>query len=155
MPPAHHELDRLAGFFAPEIRQGLVAIAGTEADPVIRIRNEGMFASGSASIESSFLPLLTRIGHVLVGEQGRVDVVGYTDNQPIHTIRFPSNFQLSSARSAAAAHIITAALGDPGRVSAEGRSDADPIADNSTEAGRKRNRRIEVVLHRPADARTP
>jgi type VI secretion system protein ImpK len=77
-----------------------------------------------------------------------VQVIGYTDNQPIHTVQFPSNYQLSKSRAEAARDIIVRALGDPPRVTAEGRADADPIASNATAAGREQNRRIEVVLRR-------
>ena len=75
-------------------------------------------------------------------------VIGYTDDQPIRTIAFPSNFQLSTARAKEASAIIGASVGDPSRLTAEERADADPIATNSTPEGRERNRRIEVVLNR-------
>jgi len=77
-----------------------------------------------------------------------VRVIGYTDDQPIRTIAFPSNFQLSTARAQAASNIIAATIGDPARLTVEGRADADPIAPNTTPEGRERNRRIEVVLNR-------
>ena len=96
----------------------------------------------------SYYPLLQRIGEALKAEKGPVTVDGYTDNQPIHTVQFPSNFQLSTARAEAAQAIIARALGEPGRVAAQGHADADPIASNATPAGRDENRRIEVVLRR-------
>jgi type VI secretion system protein ImpK len=147
-PPPAQELNRLSAFLAPEVSQGLVSVVGTDAVPVVRIQAAGMFRSGSATIEPQFLPLLQRIGSALRSEPGSVDVVGYTDNQPIHTVAFPSNFQLSTARAKAAAAVIGGSI-DPARISAEGRSDADPIASNDTKAGREQNRRIEVTLHRP------
>jgi type VI secretion system protein ImpK len=151
MPPAPpaptQELNKLSAFLAPEVKQGLVSVVGTEATPIVRIKAAGMFRSGSATVEPRFLPLLQRIGAALRSEPGSIDVVGYTDNQPIHTVAFPSNFQLSTARAKAAAAVIGASL-DPGRVSAEGRADADPIASNDTAAGREQNRRIEAVVHR-------
>ena len=75
-------------------------------------------------------------------------VDGYTDNQPIHTVQFPSNYQLSAARAEAARAIIVRTLGDPGRVTAQGHADANPVAANTTPQGREENRRIEVVLRR-------
>ncbi|MFH5926813.1 type VI secretion system protein TssL, long form [Roseomonas xinghualingensis] len=149
-PPAAEPsaLDRLRQFLAPEIQQGLVQVVGTEGVPVIRISNRGMFASGSATVQAGFRPTLERVGAALKTEPGEVDVIGYTDNQPIRTVAFPSNFQLSTARSRAAAAIIGAAMGDSGRLRIEGRADADPLAPNTTPAGREQNRRIEVVLHR-------
>ncbi len=147
-PPPPGALDRLRAFLAPEIAQHLVTVVGTNAVPIVRISGRGMFASGSATVQASFNPLLTRIGLALKEEPGTVQVIGYTDNQQIRTIAFPSNFALSTARAQAARGIIAGALGDGGRIAAEGRADADPIAPNATSEGRELNRRIEVVLHR-------
>ena len=147
VPQPTPERDKLSGLLAPEVASGLVSIAGTDAVPIIRIQTSGMFRSGSAEIEPSFLPLLKRIGEALKAEPGPVSVIGYTDNVPIHTVAFPSNFQLSTARAKAAAGIIGAAI-DPSRLWAEGRADADPVASNDTPAGRERNRRIELILRR-------
>jgi type VI secretion system protein ImpK len=148
-PPAEPgALDRLRGFLAPEIAAHQVSVVGTEAVPVVRISGAGMFASGSDTLEPRILPLLRRIGEALKTEQGPVTVAGYTDNQPIRTVRFPSNFQLSNARAEAAGTVIGEALNEPGRITTEGRADADPLAPNTTPAGREMNRRIEVILHR-------
>ncbi len=134
----------LAQVLGPEIRGGLVSLAGTPEAPVIRIQSSGLFASGKAVLEPRFRPLLDRVGAALQGRPGPVRVVGYTDNAPIHTVAFPSNFQLSQARARAAAAVLDARI-DPGRVTAEGRADADPIASNDTPDGRQQNRRIEIV----------
>lgn len=138
--------DQLRAYLKPQIDQGLLTIVGAPSSPIIRIRNLGLFDSGKAILKAESLPLLRQIGEALKREQGRVTVLGYTDNQPIHTLRFPSNFQLSAARANAARAVIAAAIGDPDRVAAEGRADADPVASNDTPDGRARNRRIEVVL---------
>jgi type VI secretion system protein ImpK len=135
-------------FLKPEIDQGLVAVLGDHAMPVVRIRNRGLFASGSATVASNYVHLLERIGQALKAEKGPVQVIGYTDNQPIRTVQFPSNYQLSKDRAEAAAASIVRGLGEQGRVTAEGRADADPIGSNDTAEGRDDNRRIEVVLHR-------
>jgi len=143
-------LDKLRTFLKPEIEQGLVSVIGTPSTPIVRINNRGMFGSGSAAVQAKFDPLLGRIGTALKDEPGTVQVIGYTDNQPIRTVRFPSNFQLSTARAEAARAVIVGGMGEPSRISAEGRADGDPIASNATAAGREQNRRIEVVLHRAA-----
>jgi type VI secretion system protein ImpK len=145
LPPP---LEPLYVFLKPEIDQGLVTVLGDHAMPIVRIRNRGMFPSGSATVSQAYFNLLARIGSALRDEKGPVQVIGYTDNQPIHTVRFPSNYQLSSARAEAARDLVVRALGDPGRVTAIGKADADPIAPNTTEDGRDQNRRIEVVLRR-------
>jgi type VI secretion system protein ImpK len=148
-PPAEPgALDRLRGFLAPEIAAHQVSVVGTEAVPVVRISGTGMFASGSADLEPRILGLLHRIGEALKTEPGPVTIAGYTDNQPIRTVRFPSNFQLSTARATAASDVIGQSIDKPARLTPEGRADADPLEPNTTAAGRTMNRRIEVILHR-------
>jgi type VI secretion system protein ImpK len=135
-------------FLKPEIDEGLVTVIGDHSMPIVRIRNKGMFPSGSATINQGYYRLLERIGTALREEKGPVQVIGYTDNQPIRTVRFPSNFQLSSSRAEAARDLILKQLLQPDRVTAIGKADADPLAPNTTEEGRDQNRRIEVVLRR-------
>jgi type VI secretion system protein ImpK len=147
-PPPVVQPEPLYVFLKPEIDQGLVTVLGDHSMPIVRIHNTGLFPSGSATVSPNYIHLLQRIGEALKAEKGPVEVVGYTDNQPIHTVQFPSNFQLSKARAEAARDIIVRALGDPGRVSAEGRADADPLQPNTTPEGREQNRRIEVTLRR-------
>lgn len=147
-PPVPGILETLRTFLAAEIKAGLVEVLGTEQVPIVRIENQGMFASGSAEVSTQFAPLLERIGAELKVNPGKVEVRGYTDSEPIHTVQFPSNYQLSKARADAAAAIIARTIGDPKRITAAGLADADPIAPNTTEAGRAKNRRIEIVLIR-------
>ncbi len=147
-PPAPGVLDKLRTFLAPEIREGLVVVDGTDAAPLIRIRGRGMFPSASSSLVASFNPLMTRIGEALREEPGQVLVIGHSDNQPIRTVRFPSNHALSAARAESAMAAILRGLRDPSRITSEGRADSEPIADNATAEGREANRRIEVLLRR-------
>ena len=148
-PPAPPTVDPLCAFLQPEVSQGLVTVLCAPRNPVVRVRNRGMFAAGSATVEPRFVPLLDRIGQALKAEQGNVQVIGYTDNQPIHNLQFPSNFELSVARAQATKSILANTVGNASRLAAEGRGEADPIASNATLDGREQNRRIEIVLHRP------
>jgi type VI secretion system protein ImpK len=91
------------------------------------------------------------VAAALRNERGVVQVIGYTDNQPFHTVRFPSNVQLSAARAEAVRAVLARAIGDPAKISAEGRGEADPIAPNTSAEGREQNRRIEIVLQQPRD----
>lgn len=141
-------LDRLRGFLAPEIAKGQVSVLGTVNAPIVRINNTGLFASGSATVQSGARPLMARIGQALARERGRVEVIGYTDSQPIHTLQFPNNLALSQDRAKAAAAVLDRSIGDQSRITAEGRGAADPIATNATAQGRSLNRRIEIVLIR-------
>ncbi|MCW3473909.1 type VI secretion system protein TssL, long form [Limobrevibacterium gyesilva] len=147
-PPEPGTLDKLRTFLKPEIDQGLVTVVGTEATPLVRIKGRGMFGSGSATLEPRFVPLLQRIAAALNDEQGSVLVTGHTDNQPINSVKFPSNYHLSAARANAAKAVIAQGLKDPSRITAEGRADGEPLATNATPEGREENRRIEVMLRR-------
>ena len=147
-PDGPDAVDRLRTFLKPEIDQRLVEVNGTDATPIVLIHNRGLFASGSATLNESFLPLIDRIGKALGVEKGLVDVIGYTDNQPIRTVKFPSNLRLSAGRATAAAAALAGSMNGAERLHAEGRADADPVASNATPEGREQNRRIEIVLHR-------
>jgi type VI secretion system protein ImpK len=136
----------LRTFLEPDVKAGNVAVLEDPQSFTVRILNRNMFGSGQATLNPSYLPLLERIARALRKEKGDVLVNGYTDNQPIHTVQFPSNFQLSQARADAVARVIMAGLADPKRVRSVGKGDADPIASNATPAGRQQNRRTEVVL---------
>ena len=142
--------DRLRAFLAPEIAAGLVTVTGDAQRVTVRLRNRGLFPSGSATPDPRFQDLLGRIGRALREEPGRVVVLGHTDDQPIRTVRFPSNFHLSVARAEAVRGLLGAALGDASRIAAEGRADTEPLAPNTTAEGREENRRIEIVLLRRA-----
>jgi type VI secretion system protein ImpK len=147
-PPEPSVLDRLRVSLKPDIDGGAVSIAGTAATPVVRVSNRNGFPPGRAVPPPALTAVLERIGKALKSEPGTIQVIDYTDDQPIHTVQFPSNFQLSTARAHAASAAIARTLGNATRLSAEGRADADPIAANNTAEGREQNRRIEIVLHR-------
>ena len=143
---------RLRTFLAPEIKQGLVEVIEDAQAITVRIANRNMFASGEATLNAGYLPLLERIGGALQEEPGKVLVVGHTDNQPIRTARFPSNWQLSTARADTVARMVTAMLSDATRVKAEGHADNDPVAPNATAEGRQQNRRTDIVVIKPPAA---
>jgi type VI secretion system protein ImpK len=147
-PPPSSLASKLRQFLAPEIKAGLVTVLEDPQAITVRLTNRNMFGSGEATLSASYVPLLERIGEALQDEQGNVIVNGYTDNQPIHTVRFPSNVELSQARADAVAAVLAKKLSDPKRIRAVGRADADPLASNATPDGRQQNRRTEIVLTR-------
>ena len=140
-------------FLEPEIKAGLVQVFDDPQATTVRVANRNMFPSGQATLNPAYLPLMARIGQALEAENGEVIVNGYTDNQPIRTVRFPSNFQLSQARADAVAKLLDEHLSKPGRVHAEGKGDSDPIAPNTTAEGRQQNRRTDIVLTHAASGR--
>jgi type VI secretion system protein ImpK len=155
-PPVPHEptaVDQLQAALATEIDQKQLAVLGTDTIPVIRLPAQLLFPSGNARLSPSAITLLEHVADTLRGRPGAIAVLGFTDSTPIHTIQFPSNFQLSSARAKAVQTVIQRALGRGRHVSAEGRADADPVAPNTSAEGQAQNRRIEIVLHRLDAAR--
>lgn len=142
-PPA--PTPRLATFLAKEIAEGLVAVRDERNMSVVTIRGDGLFEPGSAGISTRYLPLLDRIATALNGVAGKVQVTGHTDNQPIRTARFPSNWHLSEERARSVLRLLAQTVASE-RLAAEGRADAEPIADNASADGRSRNRRIEITL---------
>lgn len=139
---------RMRQLLAPEIAEGLVAVEGDAQRLLIRVTAGRMFGSGSATVEPGYMRLLERIGAAVRAEPGRITVLGHSDNVPIRTVQFPSNFELSAARARAAMGILAGA--DGARFSSAGRADVEPLASNDTPQGREKNRRIEIVLHRGA-----
>jgi len=148
-PPPPPPVDPICDLLKPEVDRRTVVVQCVWPTPVIRIVDRGMFDSGKADLQPPFVPLLERIGTLLKDQPGKIDVIGYTDNRPIHTIQFPSNFELSAARAATAKAIFDRTVGDPSRITATGRGADDPLNSNSTPDERQENRRIEIVLHRP------
>jgi type VI secretion system protein ImpK len=147
-PAADDGVSKLRKFLEPEIKEGLVVVEGDAQRLMIRIMARGMFESASADLQPRFVAVLSRVAEALRTEPGRVMVLGHSDNQPIRTVRFPSNFQLSAARAESAKAILVGVTGQPERFASAGRADTEPLAPNDTPEGREKNRRIEVVLTR-------
>lgn len=142
------QLEQVKGFLKDEIEEGIVSVFQDANTITMRIVGTGMFASGSDQLQSTFSTPLSRVASALNEEKGPVIIVGHSDNVPIKSSRFPSNMHLSLARATSVMKSLAGAIVDPGRMSAEGRADKDPIAPNNTSEGRALNRRIEIVLVR-------
>ena len=136
----------LRKFLDPEIRQGLVAVIEEADKTTVRIRGDGLFDSGSTHIKPVFLPLLARIGQELNTVQGRVLVTGHSDNTPIRTLQFPSNWHLSKARADSVVQMLAVGSTNPSRFTGEGRADTEPVAPNDTPQNRALNRRVDIIL---------
>lgn len=115
---------------------------------IVRLVGINLFEPGQAAVRSEFQPLIERIAAVLEKEGGAIKVVGHTDNVPIRTARFPSNVELSQARSKAVGDLLKTRLSQPDRIGTEGKGADTPIAPNSTADGRAQNRRVEILIQR-------
>ncbi|MGK6310291.1 DotU family type VI secretion system protein [Variovorax sp. DT-64] len=141
---------RLAKFLEAEIRQGLVTVTDEADRSTVRLRGDSFFGSGSAEPMAQTLPVLHRIGQALAEVKGEVLITGHSDNQPIRSMRYPSNWHLSAARADAVKGALST-LVEPARMRSDGKADAEPVAANDTPANRARNRRVEVVLLSPPE----
>ena len=138
---------RLAQFLEPDIKAGLVAVRDDVDRSVVTIRGDGAFAPGSATLLPEREALMGRIADALAQVSGNILVTGHTDSQPIaRSARFPSNWHLSQERAKSVRDLLVARKVAPERIRAEGRADAEPLANNDTAANRAMNRRVEITL---------
>lgn len=143
-PPPPRPAERIRGLLQDEVAEGLVEVVDEGSAVKVVVYNKGLFGSGSAAVTDGYRPLLVKIGRAVNDESGPITVIGHTDSQPIRSLKFPSNWHLSSARAKAVQAVVAQAVEQPEKVQAEGRADTEPVADNGTAEGRRANRRIEI-----------
>ncbi|MEM9744758.1 MAG: flagellar motor protein MotB [Pseudomonadota bacterium] len=138
----------IAQALAEEIAEGVLEVETQGREITIRIKEYGTFPSGSAELTTNFKPILKIIREQLLEIEGQIVVEGHTDDRPISTQRFRSNWALSSARAVSVAHgLFDTGQVPQGRFQIAGYADTKPIVSNSTGAGRARNRRVEVIIN--------
>lgn len=154
---ATEKIEELKDVFAEEIEYGLVEIEVESGKLIIRINEKGLFASGSAELLGSIDPIISKVGSALKGLKGSISVAGHTDNVPINTGRYRSNWELSAARAVTVVHQLVKNTQLPeNQFQVEGYGDTRPLESNATASGRARNRRVEViVLEEQLRQRTP
>jgi chemotaxis protein MotB len=129
--------------------RGLAAVIDVEDTPrgvVIRVRDQALFESGSATLRDAGQPLLLAVADLCRQFPGTLAVEGHSDDRPISTLQFPSNWELSAGRAAAVLRSLVASGVDSAGVHVAGYADLHPIAANTDESGRARNRRVEFVF---------
>lgn len=130
-----------------EIDSNQLDVLRINGEIVVRIKESESFNSGSAELQSSIYPILERIAKALEQASGRVVVGGHTDNIPISTAAYPSNWVLSSARAAAVVHHLAKSEELPAdQVEIRAYADTRPIVDNNTAENRAQNRRVEIII---------
>ncbi len=135
-----------------EIKAGSVDVETAGEKIIIRIREKASFGSGRAELKGAFRPILAKVAKILEGSEGKIIVAGHTDNIPIYTERFRSNWELSSARAVSVAHEMMLATDIPSdRFLIQGFADTEPVAPNDTPANRAKNRRVEIILQQGED----
>lgn len=136
----------LRGFLRPEIEEGLVAVRDEADRSVVILKGDGLFASASTVVRDRYEAVINRIAQAMNNVSGRILVIGYSDNLPIRSARFASNYELSLARAESVQSMLSKHLSQPDRVKAEGRGEMDPVAPNNSAANRALNRRVEITL---------
>lgn len=147
---AQRQLDavsaQLSQALSPLIEKNLISVRRSELWIEVEIHSDILFNTGSASLDQSARQTLSLLANVLRQTPNGVRVEGYTDNQPIATSQFPSNWELSAARAASVVHLFADQGLSPGRLAMVGYGEFRPRADNSTEAGRNANRRVVLII---------
>jgi chemotaxis protein MotB len=151
------EVVKLIESLAADLEEGALTVEWSQDTITIHINEKASFDSGSADLKPEFVPVLHRIRDVLAGLPGDITVAGHTDNIPIATSRFRSNWELSASRAVSVAHeLLGDAHVDDGqesplgaeRFTVVGHADTQPVDGNDTTEGRAANRRVDVQIQR-------
>lgn len=137
---------RISQQLTAEIARGEVAVTDAAGVSTIVIRGDRLFASGSARLETDVQAVILRIADALDRVPGTILVTGHTDDVPIRTARFPSNWELSTERAASVVKLISGRLKAADRLRAEGLADSAPVVPNDSASNRARNRRVTIIL---------
>ena len=138
------ELEKL---LSPEIQRREVALRIEPDGLIISLREVGFFDSGSAQIKSQAMGAVHRVATFLKARDCALRIEGHTDNVPIHTASFASNWELSTARATGLVKLLVESEGfAPERLSAAGYGEFHPVADNASVAGQQLNRRVDIVV---------
>jgi chemotaxis protein MotB len=129
---------------------GQVMVKGDEGGATITISDVILFPAGDARLTAGGTEIMKKIYDILAQFSYRIKVVGHTDNIPIETSRYPSNWELSANRACEVVRLLIDEGIDPGLLSAVGSGEYHPIAANDTPEGRARNRRVEIIYERQA-----
>jgi type VI secretion system protein ImpK len=145
---------RLAQYLQADIRSGILTVRDEVDRSVVVLRGDGLFEAGSASLSDNREAILARVAQALAKVSGQVLVTGHTDNQPIRSMRFPSNWHLSQERADTVRDLLQREGVVASRLRSEGRADGEPVVDHTTPANRALNRRVEVILFVTRDSDT-
>ncbi len=141
------EADKIKESLKDEISKGLVTVETEGFKIIIRIHEKGSFPSGSAVLKAGFEPVMQKITEAVIAARGKVVVAGHTDDIPISTDWYRSNWELAAARAVTVAHYMLENKDvDPERLVIEGYADTKPLVPNTSAENRAKNRRVEIIL---------
>lgn len=141
---------RLIEELEPEVASGDLTVSYDTEKVIIRFSEDATFRSGEAAIKPDMIPIIERVVGVLSQCSGEVLVAGYTDDRPVVSGRYRSNWDLSAARAVSVVHeLVLNRQVSAERVTAAGRAETNPLAPNNSPENRARNRRVEIVIRSP------
>lgn len=147
---AEKEVDEMAGHVEEQldslIDEEIVNIKRNKFWLEVEIKSSLLFPSGGSDLFPASVPVLQKLSKIFRELPNRIHVEGFTDNQPINTVIFPSNWELSTARAAAVVRLFESNGIAASRMAAIGYGEFRPIAENTTETGRAKNRRVVIVV---------
>lgn len=138
--------NNVAKALQPWVQSKQVIIRQTKQWLEIEIRTDVLFPSGVAQLAGTARGVLDGLAGAVAPFPNPIRIEGYTDNRPINTRKFPSNWELSAARAGSVARLFSEHGVDPGRIAIFGWGETHPVASNATPEGRNRNRRIAIVV---------
>ncbi|HEU0197825.1 MAG TPA: flagellar motor protein MotD [Nevskiaceae bacterium] len=141
-----HLNDKIAKLLEPLVKQGLVHIKRSKLWLEVEIGSDILFESGSATMPPNAQQIINEVAQLLATVPNSLRVEGYTDDTPIHTALYPSNWELSAARAASVVHLMIGEGVSPDRIALAGYGQYRPIASNATAAGRNANRRVVIIV---------
>jgi len=130
----------------PLVKEGQVRVSQSVHGIAIEINASVLFASGQASLEPGSVKALRAVGGVLAKVPNDIQVEGFTDNTPINTAAFPSNWELSTARASSVVRLLAESGAPTNRLVAVGYGEFRPVDSNSTPEGRARNRHVTIMI---------
>lgn len=139
--------------FRELLEQGVVSLNAGDSWLQLNLPSSLLFSSGDAEPHYDAFAVTEKIAGVLRDTDNAIRVEGFTDNQPIRSGRFPSNWELSAARASVLVRLLVADGIDPARLAAVGYGEHQPVARNDTDKGRRRNRRVVLLISRNAGIR--
>lgn len=146
--------EKIFSTMAPLIRQGKVRVLETSRGITVEINDSLLFAPGQARLESASVNAMLGVAQVVASSDFPVTIEGHTDDIPISTPQFPSNWELSAVRATTVLRLFVDAGVSASRLTAIGYGDQHPVESNSTPDGRARNRRVNILIDsaRPEEA---
>ncbi|MBS1211787.1 MAG: flagellar motor protein MotD [Proteobacteria bacterium] len=138
--------DQMERALAPYIQEDLIELKRQETWIEVEMKSGLLFPSGRSDLVPEAVPVLAKLADIVRTVPNTIHVEGHTDNKPINTREFPSNWELSAARAASVVHELMRDGVEPGRMAAIAYGEHHPIENNDSEDGRYRNRRVTLIL---------